>query len=156
MRDLRRARPAAGFPASSRAGLYCAGLNAVFSKDPVRVIKFELTSDHIKLCDLLKCAGVAGSGGQGKHLVAEGEVIVDGRPESRKTAKIRAGQVVECQGVRLRVIGPSFGVADHGLTTTDDVVSATDATQANQRSDTARNHAANPQADTRANKRGIR
>jgi len=68
-------------------------------------IQFQLKDEAIRLCDLLKAAGIAGSGGQGKHLVAEGEVTVDGQPESRKTAKIRAGQSVECRGVRLLVQG---------------------------------------------------
>ena len=36
-------------------------------------------------------------------MVAEGEVTVDGQPESRKTAKIRAGQRVECRGIRVVV-----------------------------------------------------
>jgi ribosome-associated protein len=70
-------------------------------------IEFALRGDAadaaIALCDLLKLTGVADSGGQGKALVAAGEVRVDGRPESRKTAKIRAGQVVECRGTRIRV-----------------------------------------------------
>jgi ribosome-associated protein len=69
----------------------------------VRMVRFALTGEHIALCDLLKAAGVAGSGGQGKQLVARGEVRVDALPELRKTAKIRAGQVVECQGVCVQV-----------------------------------------------------
>jgi len=35
--------------------------------------------------------------------VAEGNVTVDGHPENRKTAKIRAGQAVECHGVKVVV-----------------------------------------------------
>lgn len=70
----------------------------------VETIQFQLKDEAIRLCDLLKAAGIAGSGGQGKHLVAEGEVTVDGQPESRKTAKIRAGQTVECRGVKLVVL----------------------------------------------------
>ncbi len=66
--------------------------------------EFQLKDEHIRLCDLLKLAGIADSGGQGKHMVAEGLVTVDGRPESRKTAKIRAGQTVECRGVKLVVL----------------------------------------------------
>jgi ribosome-associated protein len=65
---------------------------------------FQLTGEHIALCDLLKLTGVAGSSGQGKALVAAGEARVDGQPESRKTAKIRAGQVVECLGTRITVL----------------------------------------------------
>lgn len=68
-------------------------------------IQFQLNGDHVELCNLLKLAGVADSGGRGKALVAEGAVTVDGRPESRKTAKIRAGQVVECLGVQIVVVG---------------------------------------------------
>ena len=66
---------------------------------------FPLRGEFVALCDLLKLAGVADSGGQGKALVAAGEVTVDGRPETRKTAKIRAGQEVACRGVTLRVTG---------------------------------------------------
>ena len=66
-------------------------------------IEFALSGETIALCDLLKCAGIAGSSGQGKHMVAEGLVRVDGQKESRKTAKIRAGQVVQCAGTSLRV-----------------------------------------------------
>jgi ribosome-associated protein len=71
----------------------------------VENIEFRLRDEHVRLCDLLKVAGLADSGGQGKQLVAAGEVTVDGQPESRKTAKIRAGQTVECRGVRVRVLG---------------------------------------------------
>ena len=71
-------------------------------------IEFELAGvgddAYVELCNLLKLTGIAGSGGQGKQMVANGEVTVDGRPESRKTAKIRAGQVVECLGQRVIVV----------------------------------------------------
>ena len=70
----------------------------------MQTIEFSLVGEYVELCNLLKLTGVAGSGGQGKHLVASGEVRVDGQPESRKTAKIRAGQVVDCLGVRIRVV----------------------------------------------------
>lgn len=66
-------------------------------------IDFELTRDHVELNQLLKLTGVCDSGGAGKALVAEGLVQVDGLPESRKTAKIRAGQVVTCRDVRIVV-----------------------------------------------------
>ncbi len=60
-----------------------------------QTIKFPLEGEFIALNDLLKLAGVCDSGGAGKALVAAGEVSVDGAAESRKTAKIRAGQVVD-------------------------------------------------------------
>jgi ribosome-associated protein len=70
---------------------------------PEQTVEFRLKGEYVALCDLLKLAGVADSGGQGKALVAGGEVTVDGRREARKTAKIRTGQVVECRGVRISV-----------------------------------------------------
>jgi len=70
----------------------------------METLDFSLRGEHIALCDLLKLAGVADSGGQGKRMIAEGEVTVDGRPESRKTAKIRAGQTVRCLGRSIRVL----------------------------------------------------
>ena len=69
----------------------------------METIEFELRGEHVRLCDLLKLAGIAESGGQGKHLVAAGEVRVDGQQEGRKSAKIRAGQIVECRGVKVVV-----------------------------------------------------
>lgn len=65
---------------------------------------FELKGEFIALCDLLKLTGIADSGGQGKAFVAEGLVTVDGEIELRKTAKIRAGQVVECMGQKIKLV----------------------------------------------------
>jgi ribosome-associated protein len=67
----------------------------------------ELATEWIALCDLLKIAGVADSGGAGKALVASGAVRVDGQPELRKTRKVRPGQTVELAGVRIRVAAPA-------------------------------------------------
>ncbi len=70
----------------------------------MEAIELRLRGEYVALCDLLKLAGIADSGGQGKAMIANGEVTVDGRPESRKTAKIRAGQVVVCQGKTVSVV----------------------------------------------------
>ncbi len=69
----------------------------------MKTVDFELDREFIELNQLLKLAGACDSGGAGKALVADGRVSVDGQPESRKTAKIREGQVVECAGLRIRV-----------------------------------------------------
>jgi len=69
----------------------------------MQTVDFQLRGEFVELCNLLKLTGVADSGGRGKALVAAGEVTLDGQPESRKTAKVRAGQVVECGGVRITV-----------------------------------------------------
>jgi ribosome-associated protein len=67
-------------------------------------IEFRLRGEYVALCDLLKLAGIADSGGQGKLLIANGEVTVDGKPEHRKTAKIRVNQSVQCLGQEIRVV----------------------------------------------------
>jgi ribosome-associated protein len=66
-------------------------------------VAFKLVGDYVELNQLLKLAGACDSGGAGKALVAEGKVEVDGVVESRKTAKIRAGQVVTCGTFRISV-----------------------------------------------------
>jgi ribosome-associated protein len=68
-------------------------------------VSFRLNGAHVELCHLLKLVGIAASGGEGKHIVGAGEVSVDGKPEARKTAKIRAGQIVHCRGIRIAVTG---------------------------------------------------
>jgi len=65
--------------------------------------EFTLRGEYVALCDLLKLTGIASSGGQGKLMIANGEVTVDGQPETRKTAKIRANQAVQCLGQRVVV-----------------------------------------------------
>jgi ribosome-associated protein len=67
-------------------------------------VEFALNGDYVELNQLLKLAGVCDSGGAGKAIVADGAVKVDGKLELRKTCKIRAGQVVTLEGVRIRVI----------------------------------------------------
>ncbi|NOT19647.1 MAG: RNA-binding S4 domain-containing protein [Sideroxydans sp.] len=67
-------------------------------------LEFQLRGEFIELCNLLKLTGVADSGGAGKALVAEGVVSVDGQVELRKTAKIRAGQLVELGDIEIRVV----------------------------------------------------
>ena len=67
-------------------------------------IDFELDREFVELNQLLKLAGLCDSGGAGKALVASGAVRVDGQPETRKTAKIRAGQSVQVGNAEIRVV----------------------------------------------------
>jgi ribosome-associated protein len=60
-------------------------------------IQFDLTTEYVELCNLLKLVGLADSGGRGKTMVAEGLVKVDGVVETRKTAKIRKNQTIQVE-----------------------------------------------------------
>ncbi|OYU99014.1 MAG: RNA-binding protein [Burkholderiales bacterium PBB5] len=74
-------------------------------------LQFELRGEFITLDRLLKATGLAPSGATAKALVADGRVQVDGRDEARKTAKIRAGQVVAVQGTRITVLAAAADTA---------------------------------------------
>lgn len=59
--------------------------------------------EHIALCDLLKFCGLADSGGQAKTWIAQGQITRNGVVETRKTAKIRAGETVSWQQAQIQV-----------------------------------------------------
>lgn len=59
--------------------------------------------EFIPLCDLMKVTDLCESGGVAKHLIAGGEVQVDGVIETRKRCKIRAGQKVLFKGQEVLV-----------------------------------------------------
>lgn len=71
----------------------------------MKSMDFQLEREHIALNDLLKNAGLCDTGGMGKALVGSGAVRVDGVIETRKTAKIRAGQTVQVEDILIHVHG---------------------------------------------------
>jgi ribosome-associated protein len=66
---------------------------------------FRLEGEYIELNILLKLLALAPSGGAAKAMVAAGEVLVDGEVETRKTRKLRVGQVVTVGADEIRVVG---------------------------------------------------
>nr|WP_315482887.1 RNA-binding S4 domain-containing protein [uncultured Undibacterium sp.] len=66
-------------------------------------ISFAVSGEYVELNQLLKLVGLCDSGGAGKVIVASGDVIVDGKQELRKTAKIRPGQQVSLGDITIRV-----------------------------------------------------
>lgn len=67
-------------------------------------MEFPLSGEYIELCKLLKAANLVMSGGEGKEVVAQGLVVVDGQVETRKRCKIRPGQVVEFADNTIEVV----------------------------------------------------
>ena len=65
---------------------------------------FELKGEYIELCKLLKAVNLVMSGGEGKEVVAQGLVQVDGQIETRKRCKIRANQTVEFENQTLHIV----------------------------------------------------
>ncbi|MDY0265405.1 MAG: RNA-binding S4 domain-containing protein [Sulfurospirillum cavolei] len=64
---------------------------------------FELEEDFIELFKLLKVTGVAESGAHAKMLIEERNVRRNGDVETRKRAKIVAGEKIEACGEIIEV-----------------------------------------------------
>lgn len=62
-----------------------------------------IREEPIELCQLLKFAGLTGSGGEAKTVITEGLVTVNGEIETRKRKKIVAGDVVSFGGKTIQV-----------------------------------------------------
>lgn len=66
--------------------------------------EYELKSEYIELYKLLKINRIASTGGHGKIMIEEGEVMLNGVVEFRKRAKIRKGDIIQCEGVSIKVV----------------------------------------------------
>lgn len=62
-------------------------------------MRIEIDGDYIELQQLLKLAGAAESGGHAKELILSGKVQVGGTIETRRSKKIRPGDIVRVEGV---------------------------------------------------------
>ena len=63
----------------------------------------EITTEYIKLQDLLKLAGLTYTGGEAKVMVQEGLVTVNGEVCTMRGRKILPGDTVEFEGKTLEV-----------------------------------------------------
>jgi len=61
------------------------------------------TSDALRLDQFLKLRAIAGTGGQAKVMIQNGEVKVNGEIETRRRRKLSAGDVVEIGGTQVVV-----------------------------------------------------
>lgn len=78
-------------------------LQPIHKADTMHATVYLEDDEYIALCDLLKLAGLAESGGRAKAAVAAGLVLRNGGVETRKTAKIRGGEVIEYNGAVLEI-----------------------------------------------------
>lgn len=65
--------------------------------------EFILNSEYIELAKLLKLLSIAETGGHAKIMIEAGEVLLNGKTEFRKRAKLRPGDLVEAAGERIRI-----------------------------------------------------
>jgi ribosome-associated protein len=73
----------------------------------VSAIPFELHGDHITLAQAVKAVGLAGSGGEAKHVVRDGRCLVNGTVETRPGRKLHAGDRFSAGGDEEWVIEPA-------------------------------------------------
>ena len=62
-----------------------------------------ITTEYIKLQDLLKLAAVTATGGEAKLLIQEGQVLVNGEVCTQRGKKLRPGDDVEAEGLHYGV-----------------------------------------------------
>ena len=62
-----------------------------------------ITTEYIKLQDLLKFAAIASTGGEAKIMVQEGQVTVNGEVCTQRGRKIRPGDDVSANGAHYTV-----------------------------------------------------
>lgn len=60
----------------------------------------------ISLGQFVKLAGLAATGGEAKHLVLSGLVLLNGQVEHRRGRKVKPGDLVEVQGQMVQATGP--------------------------------------------------
>ena len=66
--------------------------------------EIAIRGDTIRLGQLLKLAGVVGTGGELKALLAETPVSVNGEPDARRGRQLHPGDVVSLSGEELHVV----------------------------------------------------
>jgi ribosome-associated protein len=66
--------------------------------------EIEIRGDMIRLGQLLKLAGIAGSGSEARALLLENVVTVNGEPESRRGRQLRRGDVVAIGDDAIRLV----------------------------------------------------
>jgi ribosome-associated protein len=63
----------------------------------------EITTEYIKLEQLLKLTGSAGSGSDAKAVISDGLVKVNGSIELKRGKKLRKGDIIEYGGKKYQV-----------------------------------------------------
>ena len=65
--------------------------------------EIQIRGDTIRLGQLLKLAGLIGSGSEARDFLGTERVLVNGEPEERRGRQLHPGDTVEAAGVELRL-----------------------------------------------------
>ncbi len=67
-------------------------------------MEIKIKGEFIELMALLKISGIADSGGQAGMMITEGYIKRNGVVEFRKRAKIKAGELIEFEDKKIKII----------------------------------------------------
>jgi ribosome-associated protein len=60
----------------------------------------DITREAVELYKILKFEGLVATGGEAKLLIADGQVRVNGKTETRRRRKMHSGDMIEFRGER--------------------------------------------------------
>lgn len=63
----------------------------------------EITVEPVELYKILKFEGMASSGGEAKQAIEQGQVLVNGKVETRKRKKIISGDIIEYASEKISI-----------------------------------------------------
>ena len=63
----------------------------------------EITTEPVELYKILKFEGMTSSGGEAKLVIEQGQVLVNGKVETRKRKKIISGDIIEFASEKISI-----------------------------------------------------
>ena len=63
----------------------------------------EISKEPIELYKILKFEGMVSSGGEAKSVISDGQVLVNGKVETRKRKQIISGDIIEFGEDKIRI-----------------------------------------------------
>ncbi|HZK33391.1 MAG TPA: S4 domain-containing protein YaaA [Tissierellaceae bacterium] len=60
--------------------------------------EIKIETEYIKLDQFLKFAGLVQTGGQGKMIISEGNILVNNKSCTKRGKKLRKGDIIEIKG----------------------------------------------------------
>ena len=64
----------------------------------------KISTESITLGQFLKYAGIAGTGGEGKEMIQQGLILVNGETVRARSRSLKAGDEIQAEGGKLYVI----------------------------------------------------
>jgi ribosome-associated protein len=78
-------------------------MNSESEQKPGDIRSLAIANLPIELYKILKLEGLVQSGGEAKHVIADGLVSVNGEVETRKRKKIQSGDRIEFAGEKIEI-----------------------------------------------------